>query len=643
MRERKIFSTLILIIIFCLILSTNAKATETPVYSSVSIDKVMKMINDNTFIQPVEVYKNSNNNEFNVTINVQDGGLRNQFKYNERNIISYVYHKSVGNPINGADGVNGVGNVEITVDYHIGANWNTVVKKTSEDYNGKSQSVSIGNRKAVYFSHFNDKDNNYTIGQNTPGYTKDSSVKEEWLIQLPELNNDSEDVYIRVKSSYSSKVIGTGDNIAGYKDLHDSYMNEYKQALKSIVASVRVQVSGSEFDKTVGKSSKDNKEKDSNKANWANIVKVVIGTAVLGIGIILIGPLVGRKMSSSPSPTVGSTGTRDGTERVLKGKTDGREYNIKYNAEKDEWTNTETGNIFIPERFEGWQEDLAKDWEQSSKEREKMSNRDTEFDKDIKRSIEKDNENAELLKKLHHLRRNLNLHRTEAGRINRPPGEPGSMTDKINELEKQLINGEAVDKELLRKVQRVYTKASNGDITGYNDLPNNSLGKEIGNAIELTGKEIFSGSSKKALVLRGLMAVASGGATEMGMEIASAGFVIKDYVDKGGDSVVEGVILSTGNVIISEGAGRVTGKAIKFVSKKGSKIITKATKSSEKTREFIEKIDSARNAKFNYKNMEIEVGLNDKMIKRMINEGGETFKNIYVAPPFQDIYKSMLN
>ena len=465
---------------------------------------------------------------------------------------------------------------------------------------------------------------------------------------MPELNiynteGAADGVCVVVYARYNSIVIAKGNDIPVYTSLYESYRAEYEEALKSIISSIKIQVDTSQSNNTEKESTETSEEEEAliitKVLDSNNGVKIVIGIAVAGVGVIIIGALA-TGILPKKSPLKGPTGISDGTEKVLKGKTDDREYHIKYNAEKDEWTNTETGNIFIPERFEGWQEDLAKDWEQSAKERERMSNRDTEFDREVKDSVKKDEENAELLKKLHHLRRSLNLHRTDAGRINRPPGEPGSMTDRINELENQLINGEAVDKELLRKVQRVYTKASNGDIAGYDDLPNNSLGKEIGDAIELTGKEIFSGSSKKALVLRGLMAVASGGATEMGMEIASAGFVIKEYVDNGGDSIVEGVTLAIGNAIISEGAGRVTGKSIKFVSKKGSKVVSKIAKNSDKAKEFIKKMDSARNSKFNYKNIEVEVGLNDKVIKRIVTEGGETFKNIYVAPPFQNIYKS---
>lgn len=373
-----------------------------------------------------------------------------------------------------------------------------------------------------------------------------------------------------------------------------------------------------------------------------NTVQGIIGMVVPGLGIIILGALgTGISPTPIPDPIIGPTGVRDGTERTLKGKTDGREYNIKYNAEKDEWTNIETGNIFYPERFEGWQNDLARDRELSSKELEKMSNRETEFDKYIKRSVEEDKERAELLKRLHSLRKNLNLGRTEASRINRPSGEPGSMTDKINELEKQLINGEAVDKELLRKVKRVYSKAANGDIAGYDDLPNISLGKDIGNAIELTGKEILSGSSTKALVLRGLLAVASGGATEMGMEIISAGFVIKDYVDKGGDSVVEGMILGMGNAIISEGAGKVTGKYVKTLSKYSSKAFHNLGATSKEGYKIFKAVNNAKNAKFNIKGKEISIGLNNKMIDNILENTGETGKNIFVAPPFQNIYKSM--
>lgn len=645
MRQRKFLIILIFTIVFSFMFSYSSKAEE-PVISNVSADKLPERIDENTLKYPIS-YKDKN---IDIIINVQDGGLDRVEIDTETHAdkIMYKYNKSEGgNATNGQDGVNAFGNLEVDLEY-LYSDWDTLVKTYAGSYGTQPEYISIGGRKAAAFRQVIYDDEYNSGDSDISSYSRNTSYDKAWLIDLPELtiyNTEgfADGVCVVVYARYNSKVIAKGNDIPGYTSLYESYMAEYEEALKSIISSIKIQVDTSQLDNTEKESIESSEEKDeeliiTKVSGLNNGVKIVIGIAVAGIGVI-IGALATGKLHIK-SPIKGPTGISDGTEKVLKGKTDGREYHIKYNAEKDEWTNTETGNIFIPERFEGWQEDLAKDWEQSAKERERMSNRDTEFDREVKESIERDKENAELLKKLHHLRRSLNLQRTDAGRINRPPGEPGSMTDKINELENQLINGEAVDKELLRKVQRVYTKASNGDIAGYDDLPNNSLGKEIGDAIELTGKEIFSGSSKKALVLRGLMAIASGGATEMGMEIASAGFVIKDYVDAGGDSVVEGIILSTGNAIISEGAGRVTGKSIKFISKKGSKVVSKIAKNSDKAKEFIEKIDSARHSKFNYKNIEVEVGLNDKMIKRIVTEGGETFKNIYVAPPFQNIYKS---
>ncbi|PRR83692.1 hypothetical protein [Clostridium vincentii] len=652
MKLRNLFKILIFTIMFSSMLSINIMATEKPIDYSVALDRVVEKVNDNTFIQPIKVNKDGSKTESDITINIQNAGLENVFANPEiiaNKRISYGYNKESGDTNSDNGGIKASGWVVVEVLSYDKGDWNALIKEYSEVYESQLENVLVGNRKARYFknSTYEDEYNGVIEGSNIPEYSKKSGYEETWLIYLPEFENSKKLIFVLVHKYYTSSSLAEGNSIDVYRNLHESYRNEYEQASKSIVDSIKIQIDLPGFGNSQREDLTEDDEYSENELELVilnipgpdNTIQTVVGTVVPGVGIIIIA-ILGISTPPPPKPSKGPTGIRDGMERTLKGKTDGREYNIKYNAEKDEWTNTETDNPFYPEKFEGWQNDLAKDLEDSSKTCEKMSNRDTEFDREVKESVEKDKENAELLKKLHHLRRNLNLHRTEAGRINRPSGEPGSMTDKINDLEKQLINGEAVDKELLRKVRRVYTKASSGDISGYNDLPNNSIGKEIGETILLTEKEILSGSSKKALVLRGLLALASGGATEMGMEIASAGFVIKDYVDKGGDSVVEGMILGMGNAVISEGAGRITGGYAKVISKNVSKAFHRLGGTSKEGYKIFKGINNAKNAKIKINGKDTTIGLKDKMIDDIVENTAETVKNIYVAPPFQDIYKS---
>ncbi len=52
---------------------------------------------------------------------------------------------------------------------------------------------------------------------------------------------------------------------------------------------------------------------------------------------------------------------KDGETKTLVGQTDGRTYEIKYDAKSGQWINTESGNYFDPNRFGQWQDDLAVD------------------------------------------------------------------------------------------------------------------------------------------------------------------------------------------------------------------------------------------------------------------------------------------
>lgn len=540
--------------------------------------------------------------------------------------------------------------------------WQELLSNASEEKPDIFQVTKINGREALIVGEYDYDKELFTYSQNNSGIIKVNSelgvsVYFEVYFHINEFDSMGNVIMMTKGSGYSSysipdvvmkdqvkdvDVVPVEEIVSELKVNVDSYLDKALQIPKN----TKIKVDKVPFEKNYKPTeNKDSKLVIMEILTPGNVIKVVVGIAIPGIGIVLI-KVLGTRTPSIPTPSakIGPTGIKDGTERILKGKTDGREYNIKYDAEKDEWTNTETGNIFIPERFEGWQQDLAKDWEQSSKEREKMSNRDTEFDREVKKSVEKDREDAELLKKLHYMRKILNLQRTDAGRINRPPGEPGSMTDKINKLEDQLINGKSVDKELLKKVQRVYTKASNGEISGYHDLPNINVGQEFVDGMKLTGKEIFSGSSKKALVLRGLLGIATGGtaavAIEMGREVASAGFVIKDYVDKGGDSVVNGIILAAGNTLISEGAGQVTGRYLKYLSNQSSRAFHNFAANTKEGYKFFKKFDHLKSGKVSIKGKDISIGLKDEMIDRVIENTSEIGKNIFVAPPFQDVYKS---
>lgn len=649
LKKLKIFRILVFTLIFYPLFSFTSLADEIKKYTSVTIDSVVQMINDTTFKQPVEAYFKRGKEEIDVIINVRDGGLRNSFKYNESNIINFAHEKELGNP-SGGDGVNVWNYTNIKIDSLPGKNWQQVIEDHKKMYNTEAKPVTVANREAVLFEFTLQNDEyNGQIWDGTPTYSRKDEKQKIWLINLKELDNESEAIYITVFSHETVTSLAQGSAIEGWRKVHDENIKEFEEATKRIVSSINIQVNPSEIINNNEEDLSGTKEevteqlvdKDKFPIGPGTIAIIVVGTGALGIAIVKLTGLSNVKPSSIKT---GPTGIKDGTERTLKGKTDGREYNIKYDAEKDEWVNTETGNPFDPDKFEKWQDDLKEDRQRSEKDLDRLRNRDTEFDKDIDKSVQKDKENAELLKKLQHLRRNLNLQRTNAGRINRPPGEPGSMTDKINELEDQLLNDKKVDKELLRKVQRVYTKASNGTIAGFHDLPKiNTFGKDVADSIALTGEEIFSGSSKKALVLRGLMAIASGGATEMGMEITSSVFVVKDYVDKGGDSIVEGVILATGNTLINEVTGKATGKAAKTVTKKTSKIIKKASKNNETVKKIYDGIQDAKQARIKIRGTELQVGLDDKMIKKIIKNTAGTGNNMYIAPPFQDIFKSMFN
>jgi hypothetical protein len=145
--------------------------------------------------------------------------------------------------------------------------------------------------------------------------------------------------------------------------------------------------------------------------------------------------------------------------------------------------------------------------------------------------------------------------------------EGRKLYNKINELANKLAEGKTLDPGELDKVLRVYGDMRSGKTLTEDQgkketaAANNDILKET--AFN-TGKEVFTGAnadgevSYKSKAIRGLAALLTGGASEVGYAVGNAGLEMKDYVEKGGNSALEAAFQSIGNVLKGEATGRLS-------------------------------------------------------------------------------------
>ena len=153
------------------------------------------------------------------------------------------------------------------------------------------------------------------------------------------------------------------------------------------------------------------------------------------------------------------------------------------------------------------------------------------------------------------------------------------LAKKLKILQSQKkIDGE-FNKDDLKKFQKTFNRWTRGEIAGSRGLPKAENDWEIyKQGLALSGEEIARGDSWKAIGLRVAVSLLTGGAStgtafvvEAGLELAQAGYTIKDYVDKGGDDWTEGAQLAITKTLVGEGIGRSIGLGLKGLGLAASK------------------------------------------------------------------------
>jgi hypothetical protein len=154
------------------------------------------------------------------------------------------------------------------------------------------------------------------------------------------------------------------------------------------------------------------------------------------------------------------------------------------------------------------------------------------------------------------------------------------FSDSISKVKTQLIKNQNVDTDMYSAIYRVYEGKITGRTISESTIPPEAhvFRETVIGGIEGTTREVVTGVdadgnlSKKSLVLRGIVDYATGGASEMVYTPAAATYTIKDYVEKGGDSVLGAFGAAMKDVLTGEGIGRGVG----LLGKYGGKLFSKA-------------------------------------------------------------------
>ncbi len=133
---------------------------------------------------------------------------------------------------------------------------------------------------------------------------------------------------------------------------------------------------------------------------------------------------------------------KDGETKTLVGQTDGRTYEIKYDAKSGQWINTESGNYFDPDRFGQWQDDLAVDKALAAETMNKFATRQDATSKAIDQHLA-DFKNLEQIQKT--------ADKFEFG----SPGGPGDVDQAIQDLKDEMLAGKELDHDKLEKIKTV--------------------------------------------------------------------------------------------------------------------------------------------------------------------------------------------
>jgi len=154
------------------------------------------------------------------------------------------------------------------------------------------------------------------------------------------------------------------------------------------------------------------------------------------------------------------------------------------------------------------------------------------------------------------------------GNLSYTDGQSEKMLEKLNEMSKNLLAGKPPSQEQIKKIRSLVGKEMDAERSRKEARETNWVQE----GAQSTAREVFTGTnsdgetSYKAMALRGLLGVATGGQSEYGMEVAEKMYGVHDDV-MAGKSGMEAFTNAAGKVIFDEGVGRVMEKGMALTGK----------------------------------------------------------------------------
>ena len=155
------------------------------------------------------------------------------------------------------------------------------------------------------------------------------------------------------------------------------------------------------------------------------------------------------------------------------------------------------------------------------------------------------------------------------------PEEYERVLKQMSSVRKQLYGEGDVDTDKYAKIYKFFKNRVEGKTIPEGMIPSEAqlFRETMQQTVESTSREVFTGVdaegniSYKAMALRTIVAGATGGSSELVYTPASATYTMKDYVDKGGNSILGGFGAAMKDVFIGEGIGRGGGLIFKYGGK----------------------------------------------------------------------------
>ncbi len=308
-------------------------------------------------------------------------------------------------------------------------------------------------------------------------------------------------------------------------------------------------------------------------------IKQALAGVVAPAILIAILSALGQLGGSAPGTGGGSPVPPNQSPNMTLTDALGRDHEYEWSPDDGGYINPETGGMLDPTLWEEYNSGLAANQAFNERQREKIAQRDTDFDRQVDKLLEREKQREILMKDLEALKKS-------GYRLGPDGGRASVHADK---LLVEARRGEPVSSKQVAAVKRFIRDREAGRTEVESD-------RQIASELDLDiVKETFQGSvrtaitaknpdgtiSWPAMVTRIGIAIKTGGASEYVMIPAESGYIVKDCMDQGASvgeavatagvvavaSAVAGKVIAGGLGVVAKGAGWAARGAAKAAGK----------------------------------------------------------------------------